>query len=269
MNRLTYYIGDVHGRRDLLDAVLGWAEADAAARGGTPVFSFVGDLIDRGPESRQVVETVRQILEKYPGSNLHLGNHDEWFLEAIDTDGEFQDFGSWFLQGGRETIESYDPAGKLNPDVFDHIRETYPLHVRMLRDAARYSFSGPFMVAHAGYDPRYPLEDQNPQAFNWIRDGFLEFVEPAMRPVIHGHTIVGRRPVVTENRISIDTGAVHYGLLTCFAVDHANRSYQFVQANDHESVESVEPLIVNRGHPSVLDRFSELFELYAEREPHP
>lgn len=262
---LTYHIGDIHGRADLLQRLVAHVESEADSRGVAPVFSFLGDLVDRGPDSKQCMETVHGVLEKWRGSVLHLGNHDEWFLEAILTDGEFTDVDSWIRHGGIQTIESY---GKFDMEALKRIRQEFPHHVEMLKAAALYTRSGPFIAVHAGIDPSMPLEAQKPSNFNWIRDEFLMYVEPKMTPVVHGHTVVGRLPVVTENRVSIDTGAYDTGRLTCFVVDGERRLMSFVQSTDGGIV-PVEPWPVDRGHGTLLDRIPSLFEEAAELEHAP
>lgn len=260
---LTYHIGDVHGCNDLLVQLVRFIESDAERRGRAPVFSFLGDLVDRGPESMLAMETVRRVLDKWEGSVLHLGNHDEWFLEALETDGEFMDAESWIVNGGYHTIASYDDV--FDMDVFRRIRKAHPQHVAMLKQASLYTDTGPLIAVHAGIDPIRSLENQRRHDLNWIRDPFLEFVEPRMRPVVHGHTIVGTLPVVTENRISIDTGAYRTGRLTCLIVDPVQREMSFVQSQEGR-IAAVEPKRLDRGYGTLLDRLGELFESCAETE---
>lgn len=254
---LTYYVGDVHGRHDLLSALLRWIEADAEKRGREPCVVFLGDIVDRGPDSRECMDAVLETLRKWPASRLILGNHDEWFLDAVLTDGSFPAVDSWILHGGIATIESY--CGDLDAEALRVVRERHPEHLELLRSADRILFTGPFVAVHAGIDPTLPLDAQKEYDLNWIRDRFLGFVCPEIGPVVHGHTVVGRLPVVTENRVSIDTGAYHHGLLTCFAVDFDKQDARFAQASE-AGVNLVAPVELNRGHGTVMDRLPDLLK---------
>ena len=261
-----YYIGDVHGRADLLRVMLKMIESLARSRGHAPIIHFLGDIVDRGPESCAAMDLVHATLKKHPGSLLHLGNHDQWFLEAIDTDGEFGDCDSWVLHGGYQTVQSYTPLTDPKK-IFDYIRAFYPHHVTMLREARRYSENGPLFACHAGIDPRWDLEllkkgeFRGIDPFLWIRDPFLLHADDTATPVIHGHTIVGSLPVVTENRISIDTGAYHSGRLTVCIMDPEIGEMTFIQTDPEDlgGVNQVTPKIVDRGKGTIYDRLPELF----------
>jgi len=260
----TYFIGDIHGRRDRLEALLEGIELHAASRKIEPRVYFLGDITDRGPESCQALELVYQALQKWDGSVLHLGNHDEWALDVMMKGNDSPDVDNWVLNGGMDTIKSYC-GGKIDPEFPAIVREKYPHHIRMLRDAVMYREIGQFISAHAGMMPTQSLEDQNPSYFNWIRDPFLKFKEPAMRPVIHGHTILSEKPIVTENRISIDTGAYHTGKLTSCYIDHASREFSFLQASAG-GVKEILPTMEDRGFGTVYDRLDDLF---TNTEPKP
>ncbi len=264
-----HYIGDVHGRADLLGQMLDFIRSRCAAKGIAPVIHFLGDIVDRGPESCAAMELVHDTLEKCPGSLLHLGNHDQWFLQAIDTDGEFQDVDSWVVHGGWHTMQSYTPV--TDPKrAFNYIRKLYGHHVEMLRNAKRWTENGPLFATHAGVDPRRDLETMKntdyaylggADPFLWVRDPFLLNVDRDAMPVIHGHTIMGRTPVVTENRISIDTGAYETGRLTMCLVDPDDRSLTFWQTDpERREVVQVEPHHVDRGYGTVYDRLPTLFD---------
>lgn len=265
----VHYIGDVHGRADLLRQMLDFIEKQAVARGIDPVVHFLGDIVDRGPESCQAMEIVHETLQRQPESLLHLGNHDQWFLQAIETDGEFQDVESWILHGGWHTMMSYTPVDDPKR-AFGYIRKLYGHHVDMLRSARRWTENGPIFAAHAGVDPRRDLDMMKntdyagsgmADPFLWIRDPFLLNVDPEALPVIHGHTIVGKLPTVTENRISIDTGAYNTGRLTMCSIDPENRSLTFWQTDpDTRAVVQVEPHLADRGYGTVYDRLPALFD---------
>jgi len=221
------------------------------------------------------MELVHDTLNRLPGSLLHLGNHDQWFLQAIDTDGEFNDVDSWILHGGWNTMQSYTPV--TDPKrAFNYIRKFHGHHVDMLRNAVRWSENGPLFAVHAGVHPRLDMDTMKAtdyaylggaDPFLWVRDPFLLNVDPDATIVVHGHTKMGKLPTVTENRISIDTGAYETGRLTMCSIDTENRSLTFWQTNpEARAIVEVEPNLVDRGYGSIYDRLDTLFE---QRKPVP
>lgn len=258
MRVIDFYIGDIHGRSDLLERLLPFLARHAVMRGGSPRFTFLGDLVDRGPNSRQVVEAVAEAVEFFPGSGLLLGNHEEMMLDAVSTDGRSRLAEAWAMNGGLETIRSY--AGSIDPARFLSLAKG-PLrrHIDFLSKAPRLIVRGNLLVCHAGIRPGVPLAAQNPRDLTWIRSEFLDHVDPEATPVLHGHTVIGARPVVTENRISIDTGAHKNDRLTACIVDEDARDVSFAQTGD-KSVEYVEPIRLDRGFGTLLDFPDRLFE---------
>jgi serine/threonine protein phosphatase 1 len=119
---------------------------------------------------------------------------------------------------------------------------------------------GAFTACHAGINGWLPIDKQDRHDLMWITDGFLDRVDERMPPVIHGHTPMGELPVVTENRISIDTGAYETGRLTAFYLDRVDKGYDFYQATA-EGVGRISPVVHNRGMGSVLDRMDSLLAI--------
>lgn len=247
----TYYIGDVHGMAGPLDSLLRWIEDDAASAGVAPRVGFLGDIVDRGPDSRACMDMVCDVIDRWPGSVLHLGNHDAWFLDVIATKGKTSSAESWVLNGGVATVESYC-GGTFDPNFFDVVVGDHPRHVEAMKAASLQTRNGPFTAVHAGLDPRVPADGQTRETLLWIRDPFLRHVDPRFGPVIHGHTPVGKRPVVTENRISLDTGAYDTGILSCLALG-GDGSLRFAAATP-KGATGVEPVALDRGHGTLLDR---------------
>lgn len=265
MTHIDFYIGDVHGRSDLLRRLIPHLVRHAAIRGGAARFTFLGDIIDRGPDSAGCMEVVHQVISSHPGSVLLLGNHERFMLSALDTSGKSEESGYWALNGGLVTIDSY--AGRRDISrFFRAMGTTYAHHVAMLRAASTMIERDGLVAVHAGVDRKRPLEDQDIETLTWMRDPFLETVDPHARPVVHGHTIVGKRPVVTENRISLDTGSVKYGLLSAMIVEPATWSVSFVQAHDG-GVRYVDPIRVDRGHGTLLDDPTPIFKTVPARKP--
>nr|WP_319937504.1 metallophosphoesterase family protein [Sphingomonas cannabina] len=226
----VYAIGDVHGRLDLLDRLLERIEADDAARGpARSQLIFLGDLIDRGPQSRGVVERVMRLKAERPNIRVIAGNHEEMLLAALRSErGEAMRF---FIQnGGRETLLSYGiteaeyEAGTLT-DLRDLARRRVPAHhVAFLGSLEPYVAIGDYLFVHAGIRPGVAVEEQSPSDLKWIRGEFLNSKRDHGSIVVHGHTVsdgVDEQP----NRIGIDTGAFATGNLTAIGLESSERWY--------------------------------------------
>jgi serine/threonine protein phosphatase 1 len=225
----AYVVGDVHGRLDLLDRLLEMVEADLAERPSRRAsLVFVGDLIDRGPDSAGVVERLRTY--RHPGLNpvFLLGNHEEVLLRILD--GESQLISKWRWFGGKECMESYGADGK----AFGRMDEREALALtRRLVPKAHADFLhgfidtlrfGDYLIVHAGIRPGVEFDQQRQEDLRWIRGPFLNHQGDHGFVVVHGHTIV---PEVVEagNRIAIDTGAYRSGRLTALIIDGRERRY--------------------------------------------
>jgi serine/threonine protein phosphatase 1 len=251
-----WFVGDVHGRADLLATLI-----DAVTQlEQEPKFIFLGDIVDRGPSSRKCLDIVQDVLSSHPGSRLLLGNHDDMFLSAMRAGVEDRSARHWRDRcGGKETLESYGFPQDIG-EAARMIKASHASHLRTLDDAAMLLRFGPFVACHAGINPRIPLDGQHKLDVLWIRDGFLDWDDERLVPVIHGHSITDNEmPVMTENRISLDTGAFYSGRLTCLRLDLAERSLDFFQARPEGFVQ-VAPEIHDRGRGTMMDRLDSLFE---------
>lgn len=251
---LTYAIGDVHGRSDLLQAMIAFIETDATRRGRLPRIVFLGDIVDRGPDNRGCLDIVGRVLTNHPRSAFLRGNHDVWFLQFLE--GDTRELRTWFHNGGRQTLDSYcdldvDPSPQF-------ILKQHPDHQHLLRQSILVVDENPFLFAHAGIRPSAPIGEQARKDLLWIREPFLDHHGRLDRVVVHGHAVMGGgRPVVTENRISMDTGACFTGRLSMLVIDRASRELAFLQTDgDHRSVVAVEPERRDRGLGTVLDDLS-------------
>lgn len=258
----SFFIADVHGQDDLLASALGRIEDVSSGDRVSPRVVFLGDLVDRGIGTKDVLEAVCMTIRKWPRSVAILGNHDHLVLEILDGTSSRKKTDFWYNNaGGFDTCASYDPEGELKPFI-RAIRETYPHHVELLRNASLMERDGAFVACHAGINGYLPLDRQDPHDLMWISDGFLDRVDETMPPVIHGHSIMGDLPVVTENRISLDTGAYESGRLTFLCIDRDSRKMEFLQARRDGSVSTVQPLVHDRGRGSLLDRMDSLLEVF-------
>ena len=226
-NRRAYVVGDVHGRLDLLEPLLEKIHADIEARGKRDnLLVFVGDLIDRGPSSAQVVELLRNYNRSGVRPIFLLGNHEEVLLRILDGDASL--IRNWMTFGGAECFRSYggDPkqlARLSDDDAVASVRRVVPQeHVAFLRTFSDTCRFGDYLFVHAGIRPGVALEEQRQSDLRWIREPFLLDDTDHGFVVIHGHTI---QPEVQEkrNRIGIDTGAFTTGVLTALAIEGKER----------------------------------------------
>jgi serine/threonine protein phosphatase 1 len=223
----AYVVGDVHGRLDLLEDLLAKIHAELQQRPAEKtLLVFVGDLIDRGPASAQVLERLRTY--KRPGIRtvFLLGNHEEVLLRILSGDAALITKWRWF--GGSECLQSYgiEPGYLANlphEEALTEVRNAIPKeHVRFLEgfvDSCRF---GDYLFVHAGIRPGIDLEQQSQSDLRWIRQPFLLDDRDHGFVVVHGHTIAAG-PELFGNRIGIDTGAYRTGILTALAIEGRDR----------------------------------------------
>ena len=207
----VYAIGDIHGEYAMARRLVSQIEADNAARGPTDAVHivFLGDFIDRGPQSKEVVEWLANDPPAFATCHYLRGNHEDAFLAVID--GDETDLPGWRKFGGRETLASYDIGDKAvamgGPFFRAELREKIPeSHIAFLRGLKDYVQFGTYLFVHAGIRPGVALSAQDPRDFTWIRKEFLDSPVDHGMMIVHGHTISGS---VDEqpSRIGIDTGA--------------------------------------------------------------
>lgn len=228
-HRRIYAIGDIHGRADLFSKLLTLIEMDYEGRETLPTqIILLGDLVDRGPSSAEVVANCIRLAESGAPVRFLKGNHEEVFLRAAKGDEQATRF--FTRIGGRETILSYG-LDEETYNAMDYEALTQWLlnsipraHVDFLEGFEDLIEIGDYVFVHAGIRPEVPLAEQKPSDLRWIRDDFLSYREPLGRLIVHGHTIT---PGVDEqvNRIGIDTGAYQSGRLTAIGLEHDQRWY--------------------------------------------
>lgn len=201
---LTFAIGDVHGCFTKLDNLLRRCGEYAGSRPHR--FVLLGDYVDRGPDSRSVIRTLRHLGEQRPGDVVCLrGNHEEMLLSAVDN---FEDVAWWIHNGGDMTLSSYGAASieHIPTDDIEWIRNLPLCHDDGLR----------FFV-HAGIDPAMPLDRQDEKTMLWTRRRYPDDLDPG-RFVVHGHTpLRSKYPDQRPYRLNLDTGAVFGGPLSAAA----------------------------------------------------
>ena len=223
----AYAIGDVHGRLDLLLDLLARIEADNERRGPAKTYLvFLGDLVDRGPDSRGVIELLANAPPTFARNIFLKGNHEEFFIRVLDgDDGVVQ---HWLTYGGTECAESYGLTSgwMLNSnatEIMDRLIEDVPASHKAFLDGLADSFRfGDYLFVHAGIRPGVELAAQASKDLRWIREGFLDDKTDHGVIVVHGHTIV-ERPEEHPNRIAVDTGAYRSGTLTAIGLEGSER----------------------------------------------
>ncbi|MEO6379472.1 MAG: metallophosphoesterase family protein [Caulobacteraceae bacterium] len=231
--RLAYGVGDIHGRYDLLKAILVQVTEDSLgrARGRRPMLVFCGDYIDRGPQSAEVIEAMVW-LKGMGRMEVHAlkGNHEQGLLQFIE---EPLNAAPWLRYGGRQTLESYgiQPPSPDDADgdyirIRDELLRRMPAsHLRFLETLELMLVVGDFAFVHAGIRPGAPLAQQDERDLLWIREEFLEAPGPFEKIVVHGHSWFEPRPQVLEHRVGIDTGAYMTGVLTAVRLDDDGPSF--------------------------------------------
>ena len=219
----VYAVGDIHGCLIELNSLLATILNDAAGYDGERQLVFLGDYVDRGPDSKGVLN---RLLSPEEGFIAHyiLGNHDQTLLDFLENPSLFRD---WRDFGGRETLMSYGvtPPRFDNEEAYsqarDKLRSAMPQsHLDFLR-SLQYSVTiGSYHFVHAGVRPGVLLDRQAPEDLLWIRDEFLLSNTDHGKTIVHGHTPM-EEPVKLSNRISVDTGVYATGKLTAAVLEGA------------------------------------------------
>lgn len=225
--RVVYAVGDVHGRDDLLEALLDLIAEDAARSSEPAQLVFLGDYVDRGTGSRAVLERLAALKRTAPDTVLLMGNHEEALLQFLDAAEKGK---AWMRFGGDATLRSYGveaPDGRLEAleaarDEF--IRALPPAHLDLLSSLERWRVLGGYLFAHAGVRPGRALAEQDPHDFLWIRPEAMEEDTGLEEMLVHGHT-PAEEPEERPWRIGIDTGAYATGVLTALRLEGRDRRY--------------------------------------------
>jgi serine/threonine protein phosphatase 1 len=222
-----YAIGDIHGRADLLNSMLRIIDMDDQMRPPARTrLVILGDLMDRGMESRQVIERLMQLNVVTNGIIFIAGNHEELMIRAWEGDRNIM--ATFNRAGGRETLLSYGfteeqyEAWDLG-EIMQHMQELVPAdHIHFLKGFRDWYRAGDYLFVHAGIRPGLDIEDQTTEDLRWIRSGFLDVDDDFGAMIIHGHTIT-KTVDERHNRIGIDTGAYKSGILTAIGLEGSQR----------------------------------------------
>ena len=226
----VYAVGDVHGQLEALTRLVAMIRGDAEnALTARRVVVFLGDYVDRGLESRRVLD----FLLAGPLPNFETvflkGNHDAWLLAFLEDAAVGPE---WLNAGGQATLLSYGVAVPPGPRSAANLESTREAFARSLPAAHRgfleslrlRHVEGDYAFVHAGIRPGISLDEQQEQDLLWIRTEFTEDRSDHEVMVVHGHSVT-ERPEVRDNRIGIDTGAYATGRLTCLVLEGESRRF--------------------------------------------
>jgi serine/threonine protein phosphatase 1 len=232
----AYAIGDVHGRLDLLELMIDRIARDRRESGrARDYLILLGDLIDRGPDSRGVIDYLMRLPDDGIRPVFLMGNHEEMMLRVLGDEPE--SLSQWLTYGGYEFAQSYEvEVGRLAvmapADAAALIRSAVPRsHFSFIEEFADSFTFGDYLFVHAGMRPGKCLEEQDTHDLRWIRDEFLNDESDHGCMVVHGHTI-SAEPEELENRIGIDTGAYHSGILTALRIEGSKR--RMIQVDERD-----------------------------------
>jgi serine/threonine protein phosphatase 1 len=219
----VYAIGDVHGRGDLLQPLLARIEEHTSTYPTLrPILVFLGDYIDRGPLSRQVIDQL-VVLSEHQEVVFLKGNHEHYLMEFLKNPSFLTE---WLQYGALDTLRSYGvvPNNYLDSREQELLAISLSLavhengHNEFLSNLSSSFVCGDFFFVHAGVRPGVPLDQQNEKDLLTIRNDFLSSKSDFGKIVVHGHTPVPQ-PDVRSNRINIDTGAYATGQLSCLIIE--------------------------------------------------
>ncbi len=199
-----FAIGDIHGCVSPLDKLLAKLEIDAK----NDTLLFIGDYIDRGPDSRGVVDRILDIRGNLKNVVCLRGNHEQMFLNFY-LEGRDEDL--FMYNGGISTLISYGLAGEGKKDA-----KMPESHLEFYSTLRPYYITDDYIFVHAGLRPGIPLDRQDPDDMLWMRHEFIKSTYDFGKIVVFGHTTISfSTPLIDKRKIGLDTGAVYGGKLTC------------------------------------------------------
>ena len=229
--RRVYAVGDMHGRLDLFDALTERIRNDRSDWNGNVEVVLLGDYIDRGPQSAQLLDRLASGLPGWARWTLLRGNHEQAMLDALgDEPHATNALRLWLDNGGRRALRSYGldnglVLGNDLPAITHAALERVPqAHFDLLGGLRRTRRIGDYLFVHAGIRPGVPIDAQHDQDLLWIREPFLDSRDDHGCCVVHGHSI-SAEVVERPNRIGIDTGAYATGRLTALVLEGDGRRY--------------------------------------------
>ena len=226
---VIYALGDIHGLDAQFGALLEALTADAERLDRNAVIVLLGDMVNRGPATREVVERVlRGPLRAGDRFVALRGNHEQMILDAL-VPGADRAFSRWLDKGGGATLQSYGlPRENMRPDRA--IEAIGSRHLGFLRALPYMHIEQGRLFVHAGVMSGIPLEDQLPSTLMNVRKPFFSRPHGVPYTVVHGHTPTKGKPLIRPGRINVDTGAVVTGILTAGVFEPGSDTVRFLQA---------------------------------------
>jgi serine/threonine protein phosphatase 1 len=227
--RRVFAVGDIHGCNDLLDGLVEAILREVEGDERPPLLIFLGDYVDRGPGSRQVIERLIALKDQAPGVRFLCGNHEEAMLHFLN---DLEAGMAWTGYGGKATMTSYGvtlPQDETSLEAWEATHEALKAaipesHMRFLWGLEDRIDLGDYLFVHAGVNPDRPLNAQNAKDLRWIREPFLSDGRRLEKVIVHGHT-PATEPHCDARRIGIDTWAYRTGVLTALELDGPDRRY--------------------------------------------
>lgn len=211
----TFVVGDIHGCVDELSALVHFLEEEQGLTQGDALI-FVGDYIDRGPASKEVIDFLIEFEQRTSSDLFFLkGNHEEMFLDWLE--GTQSESGvSYLHNGGQECLESYGLSVDVAPeDASAHLPQK---HLTFFKNLDRYIVSEKYVFVHAGLNPLRPLSHQFDEDIFWIRSAFIENIHSFQKTVVFGHTPFDEVKFHLPYKIGVDTGLVYGNALTALEI---------------------------------------------------
>lgn len=246
----VYAIGDIHGRSDLLADLLRKITADTVGYKGRVTLVCIGDYIDRGPDSRGVVEMLLKAVPAGWQKVFIRGNHEQAMIDFMKNPKRRTE---WLAWGGLQALESYAvrPYGAKGPrdpetlaEELEYALVENPGHKDFVLNT-RLSFTlGDYAFVHAGVRAGVPLEKQMLTDLLFIRDDFFGRPHRLPQRIVFGHTILPE-PLVEDDRIGLDTGAFQTGILTAARLE--GDRVDLIQAMDDNALKQAEHNEIQEG----------------------
>jgi serine/threonine protein phosphatase 1 len=196
-----FAVGDIHGCLDKLVALMDLIDIDWK----TETLVFIGDYVDRGPQSKQVVDYLIDLAQQRENVVFLKGNHEQMLEDYMSG----ADRLSFLYNGGGTTLESY-----LRDGTGDEENLIPPAHIDFFANLRLYYETDDYIFVHGGLKPGLSLDEQDEWDMLWIRDDFIASNFDFGKRIIFGHTPF-QKPMILSNKIGIDTGAVYGNKLTC------------------------------------------------------
>lgn len=199
---MIYAIGDIHGCKNSLEKLI-----KKISPQNEDTVIFLGDYIDRGPDSKGVIEFLIDFLNTHPNTVFMKGNHEWMFYEFYKTrDPDIWKL--WEINGARSTLKSYEGIENIPKG-----------HVEFIRSTKIYYTQDEYFFVHAGVKPNKPIKEQKSEDMLWIREEFIYSDNPLKDYiVVFGHTPM-EKPLIMSDKIGIDTGCIYGGYLTCIRLN--------------------------------------------------